>query len=142
MSDDVRHYQPSIPAHTSATSLHAVSIPVPVATVDRVDWKVPPGHGGLVGWFLAMGNVQVRPLPIGTFMVHDNKDGTWPGGGLPDSGSWQLVGYNTGAFAHAVWLTFHITYKKPRPRPVVLVPAAQIGPLPDFHQAAPLTGIV
>lgn len=142
MTDDVRHFQPSIPAGTPSTALAVVSIAVPVANVDRIDWKVPPGHGGLVGWFLAMGNVQVRPLPIGTFVVCDNKDGSWPGGGLPDSGAWQLIGYNTGKFAHAVWLTFHLTFTRPRPRPVVLLPAQLLAPVPDWRDVAPFTGIV
>lgn len=142
MTDDIRHFQPSIPAGTPPTALHAVPMIMPVMRIEQVDWKVPPGHGGLVGWFLAMGDVQVRPLPIGAFMVHDNKDGVWAGGGMPDSGTWQLVGYNTGIYPHSVWLTFHLALiRKPAPR-FTVIPASQLGPAPDLSHAGRPTGII
>jgi hypothetical protein len=56
-----------------------------------------------------MGGVQVVPEVTGEYIVADDEFDDIEIAGLPDSGAWQLMGWNTGAYNHTVYLQFYIT---------------------------------
>jgi hypothetical protein len=90
-----------------------------------------------MGWQLAMGGVQV--LPSGDkYVIADGQQGTWYLEDQPDSGAWQVIGYNTGANPHSVYLAFHADPVTARPSPPLprLAPW-EIGPSPDLSHAGP-----
>jgi hypothetical protein len=56
-----------------------------------------------------MGGVAVIPENTGAFIIADDEQDVFAVSGLPDSGAWQVTGYNTGSFNHTVYLDFHVT---------------------------------
>lgn len=123
---EVRHYTVGIAAGTPIATPQVTSLAMPPRRVHSVDWRVPPGAAGLMGWRLTMGGVQVLPTP-GTdlWVIAAGESGRWDISEFPDSGAWQITGYNTGAFPHNVYLAFHVDHAGRRPDPFadLLVPA-------------------
>lgn len=137
MADEIRHFTATIPAGTLLTSPVTINIATSVRVVTQIDWRVPPGPMGTFGWQLAMGGVIVFPVQSDPFVVADNQSGTWQVSNAPDSGAWQVIGYNTGANPHSVYLAFHCD---PPERPIILgalIPAYQLSPAPDLSKAGP-----
>ena len=131
MTDEVRHYVVTIPAGTAKTSPAVTDISFPPRTVEQVTWRVPVGPSGQMGWYLSMGAVPVRPLPPGTWVIADGQSGTWDGAGLPDSGAWQITGYNTGTYGHAVYIDFHVAVIRRPPALRVLLDPRTLQPAAD-----------
>lgn len=103
---EVRTFAVTIPAGTPQSAPVTQQITFPPREVTGITWKVPPGPSGLMGWKLTMSNGQ-QVLPAGSgYIVADDQSDTWPLTNLPDSGAWEVTGYNTGAFPHTVYLTF------------------------------------
>ncbi|HUZ35229.1 MAG TPA: hypothetical protein VMV17_02770 [Streptosporangiaceae bacterium] len=103
---EIRYFAAVIPAGTPLAVPVLVDIGFPPREVTAITWRVPPGPSGLTGWRLSMGGVQVLPTNLGSWIVTDDERDTWPVTGLPDSGAWQLAGYNTDIYDHTVYLTF------------------------------------
>lgn len=118
----------TIPAGTPKTAPFTTDTSFPDRVVRLVTWRVPPGPAGVMGWRLTMGGVQVVPLPAGSWIVTDSAQGQWALDGQPDSGAWQVTGYNTGVFPHAVYLDFHVD----------LIQRAAAGQPPQFAPAPAL----
>lgn len=121
MAKEIRKFTATIPAGTAINAPVTVSLAFPIRVVRTVDWRIPPGAQGVVGWQLAMGGVQVVPAAGDKWVVDDGTAGTFYMDGYPDSGAWQLIGYNTGAYQHQVFLTFHldlVVRKAPIPSPI------------------------
>lgn len=104
MAVEVYAFAVTIPAGTLITAPFRQSITMPVRKVDTLEWRVPPGPSGLMGFAVTMGGVNVLPTKPGTYLVADDEHAEWSLTGLPDSGAWQVSGYNTGVFDHAVYL--------------------------------------
>ena len=140
MAVDLQHFTATIPAGTPLNAPVTVPVTMPVRVVTRIDWKVPPGPMGKFGWQIAMGGTKVYPVGGDNYVVTDGKDGTWPVANAPDSGQWQVIGYNTGAFSHSVQLTFHCDLPE---RPAKLardIPAYELYPGPALDHAGPPVG--
>lgn len=110
----------TVPAGTAAASPATITLAVPAGVIDKIRWRVPPGPRGHLGWCLAMGGVQVLPDDSGTFIVADNEYDELVVSGLPDSGAWQLRGYNTGSYDHTVYLDFYTTPTALASQPVTI----------------------
>lgn len=109
MATSVTALSGTIPAGTPKSAPHTVALSLGPFYTNMIRWRVPPGPRGNLGWYLAMGGVQVLPQNAGSFIVADDEHDEWEIEGLPDSGAWQLVGYNTGTYDHTVYLDFHTT---------------------------------
>lgn len=106
---EVRSFQVTIPAGTTQTSPLVTSIAFPPRVVTAVKWRVPPGPSGLMGWQLTMSN-GIAVIPTGGgFIIADDDGDTWPMTGLPDSGEWEVTGYNTDVYDHSVYIDFLLT---------------------------------
>lgn len=108
MAKETRHFAPIIAANTPIAAPAVLDISFPARVVERIDWRMPEGSMGLVGWYLAMGGVQLLPQQQGEYVIAHGETGFWEVEGLPDSGAWQLIGYNLGTNQHSVFLTFHL----------------------------------
>lgn len=109
MAISVTALSATVPAGTAKASPVTIGLAVGTAIVDKIRWRVPPGPRGHLGWSLSMGGVQVLPDDAGAFVVADDEYDDWEIVGLPDSGAWQLTGYNTGTNDHTVYLYFFTT---------------------------------
>lgn len=103
---EVRSFQVTIPAGTTIDAPYTASVAFPPRLVEGVHWKVPPGPSGLMGWRLTMsGGTAVIPTG-GGWIITDNDSDTWQLAGQPDSGYWDVTGYNTDIYDHSVYLDF------------------------------------
>lgn len=137
MASEAREFIATIPAGTPIATPATVNITMPPRVVERIDWHIPRGALGVMGWRLTMGGVQVVPFPSTPWVITDGRSGSWQVEDLPDSGAWQVTGYNTGANPHSVYLTFHVRLPARRHDLRPLLRAAELGPAPDLSKAGP-----
>lgn len=109
MATEVRQFAVTVPAGTAQATPYTKDVSFPTRIVERIDWRVPPGPRGVMGFRLASGGNPVLPTNDGAYIVADDDRATWLLSGLIESGAWQVQGYNTGAYAHTVYLTFHLS---------------------------------
>ena len=139
MASQVIHYTATIPAGTPLAAPVTIAVAFPPRRVTQVDWRVPHGPMGVFGWHLAMGGVQVLPSIGDTWVIANDEHGTWLTGHQPDSGAWQVVGYNTGANPHSVYLAFHCDLPEVPAAQAPKLAALDMMPVPDLSMAgAPL----
>jgi len=103
---EIQQFAVTIPAGTTQAAPLVTPTTFAVRIVRRIEWRFPAGCGGLVGFYVAMSKVQLHPLPAGTWVVGDNTSGGWEVSDQPDSGAWQIVGYNTGANPHTLEIKY------------------------------------
>lgn len=104
MAREVWSFQVSIPAGTPQITPVRISTTIPIRRPEVLQVIVPPGPAGSMGFAITMGGVNVIPVQPGAFLVTDNERIEWPLTDLPTSGAWQVSGYNTGNFAHSIFL--------------------------------------
>lgn len=95
-----------IPAGTDISAPVTVDCSFNPASVISVRWRVPPGPSGFMGWQLTSDGAAVIPAQLNTYIVADDESAQWDIQGYPDSGSWQVTGYNNDSFDHSVYLDF------------------------------------
>lgn len=108
MATSVLPFTVTISADTAKTSPVTTDLDLGTNVVEKVRWRVPAGPNGTMGWYLAMGGIQVIPYATGEYIVANDEGDDWQVDGLPDTGAWQLVGYNAGNFDHTVYLWFFV----------------------------------
>lgn len=128
-SIQVQQFIATIPAGTAIATPVTVQMQLTVFQVDAVHIRVPKGHNGQTGFFIASSGQQIIPFRAGNVPVWINaNDETfrWDLAELPQSGDYQLVGYNLGNFDH----TFHVRWElsntpdpSPGPPPTMLAVA-------------------
>jgi hypothetical protein len=109
MATDVTALSATITASTPIATPQIVELNIGSVTVNKIRWRVPPGPRGNLGWYLSMGGVQVLPDDKGAYVIADDEYDDWQIDNLPDSGAWELTGYNTGTHDHTVYLYFFTT---------------------------------
>lgn len=114
MATEVRAFTVNVPAGTLSTAPITAPMVFPPRRVQAVQVIVPPGPSGLVGWAILVGGVRVIPYLSDPWVITAAENITWPLEGYPDSGSWAVQAYNTGAIDHAIyfrWLLENVTSK-------------------------------
>lgn len=108
MSDRIEWFSITVPAGTPKSAPVTFPCVFQQGYVIEVDIKVPPGPTGNLGFFIAAGGSQYIPRTIGSFVMPDNDYITWPLTNAIDSGSWAVVGFNTGIYDHTIQVGFQI----------------------------------
>lgn len=126
-----------MPAGTLQANPLRTAITVPVRTLRRIDWRVPRGPMGNLGFLISMGGVPVLPLPTGTYVVADGETGSWVVDDQPDSGAWQVTAYNTGTYPHSVFLTLYCDLIEPPAQLIPVFTTRQLADQPDLADAGP-----
>lgn len=109
MAVTIYEFQCLIPFGTAKATPAAIPMAFPVYQVDRVEIKVPHGNNGTMGFWIGSQGQQIIPYTTGTFVITDDEEISWDLTDYPTSGSWELVGYNTGSFNHTVYVRFLVT---------------------------------
>lgn len=108
MALQVQQFVVTIPAGTPITAPAVIELPLDNWEIESLDLEVPPGPAGLMGFHVANNGVQWLPRGAGTWLVWDDRAASWNLTGQPNAGGWQVVGYNTGTYDHAVIARFHV----------------------------------
>ena len=106
MASEVRSFAVSVPAGTAASSPQVTDLAMPSRVVRSVRVRIPPGPSGLVGWALGAAGVKVLPWGAGEWIIADDEVIEWALDRQITSGAWQLQAYNTGTYAHTLYLVF------------------------------------
>jgi hypothetical protein len=115
-----------IPAGTAKTTPASTDISIPQYVVSRIIVTIPPGPNGLMGFRLANASVQVIPYGSNDWIIGNNRIVEWDLEEQITSGSWQVIGYNTGTYDHSIQLEFNVS-PVPVPGPAgVTVSAADL----------------
>lgn len=133
-SDEVWQFTITTPAHTTQASPLVTVTQVLNRKIRRIEWRVPAGSLGVLGWQIGMRSVQVIPRNAGGWIVAHETSGGWDLTNQPDSGDWSITTYNTGANSHVLYVTFYADVpRKARPE-LTLIPAGVLGaePSPDW----------
>lgn len=101
-ADEVYAFAVTITAGTAIASPQVTGIPIPPRIVNVVEVVVPPGCSGLVGFQVGMAGVQIVPVNNGGWIITDDEKIVFPVQGLPDSGAWQVIGYNLDIYDHTI----------------------------------------
>lgn len=121
MPGDEHHEFPVlIPAGTPKTAPVTVLTAMPPRRMVAIAWTIPPGASGFTGFRITMGGIQVVPANLGAWIIRDGIDSSASLARLPDSGAWDVTGYNTGTHPHTVYITYYVDVI--RPAPVLVVP--------------------
>lgn len=137
MARESRQFTATIPGGTLPAAPLVTDIPIPVGIVRQVRWRVPAGNLGLLGWRITMGGVQVLPSGGDPWVIADGQTGDWQLDGYPDSGAWQVTGYNTGSYAHSVYVTLDFDPVTRAPVYPVPIAATDLMLAPDLSRAGP-----
>lgn len=105
-SAEVRSFAVTIPAGTPLPATFTEDIFFPARVVNGVHWKVPPGAMGLMGWRLTMSGGNAVIPTGGGWIIADGESDTWLLYDQPDSGFWELTGYNSDIYDHTVYVDF------------------------------------
>lgn len=108
MPAEVRTFAALIPAGTPIATPVTVALTMPAREVRHVRVRIPPGPNGQVGFAVGMAGVSVLPVNVGQWIIGNDEVIDWDVAGLPDSGAWQLIGYNLGVQPHTIYVTFSV----------------------------------
>lgn len=119
--DEHWEFTVTVPAGTTVAAPATTLTPLPMPRrIVAINWMIPQGPSGTMGWRFTMGKVQVIPVNKGAWLIRDgNADGSELES-LPDSGAWEVTAYNTGGNPHTLYITYYASVI--RPRPVLIVP--------------------
>ena len=106
MASEVQGFAVTVPAGTTQANPLVSALAMPPRTIRRIEWTVPPGPRGVLGWAIGAAGVPVIPRNAGAWIVADGVDRGWDFETPVNSGAWQFFGYNTGSFDHTVYLRF------------------------------------
>lgn len=137
MAQEMQAFTATIPAGTPKSAPVIVQIPTSVRIVSQIDWRVPAGPSGVFGWNISMGGVKVFPLGNDTYVVADNEHGSWPVINAPTSGAWEVIGYNTGANPHSVYIVMHCDPVIEVKAETAPIPSLSLMPAPDLSMLGP-----
>lgn len=117
----------SIPTTATQAAPAVISNAMPSRNVEWVEFVIPPGARGVVGFQLRSKGSQVFPRPIGTFLITDDEKPHWDVTGQHDSGAWELAGYNTGNYAHTIYVRYGVNpIAAPLPANGGVIPSAAL----------------
>ena len=86
-----------------------------------------------------MSNGQALLPTNGTFIVTDNHSDIWTVVNQPDSGQWEVTGYNTDVYPHTVYLDFFLSLVGQAPSVVTFAPNASLSSPPPVTTPAAIT---
>lgn len=108
MAYEIQSFSVTIPASTPISANFTQALAMPARIVRQIDITIPPGPRGEVGFALGASGYAVLPIQEGQFIVADNDVIHWVLENQIDSGAWEFFGYNTGSFAHTLYIHFRV----------------------------------
>lgn len=119
MAQDVQSFTVTIPAGTLSSSPYSLTLDIGNRIVTRVEIRVPPGPLGNVGFAIQESGTTAIPSNGATWIIANDESMVWDLNGFIESGRWGLIGYNTGAYNHSIYVRFICDYWSVSVAPVV-----------------------
>ena len=132
----IQSFAVTVPAATAIATPQLTGLTLQKMQVSWVEWRVPPGPNGTVGFYLSSHGAQMLPWAVGTaaWIIANDESEHWDLVDQMDSGDWQLTAYNTGNFPHTIQIRFGlVNLPPPPPAAPTLIPAVLLsspGPSP------------
>lgn len=95
-----------IPAGTTQATPLVTPTQFDPRTVERIEWVFPAGCNGQVGIQIGARSVPVIPSLRSQWLTRSGDTTGIDVTGMHETGDWSVIGYNLGAFAHTVQVTF------------------------------------
>jgi hypothetical protein len=112
---EVYQFANTIPPGTAKATPATFPMILPLMDVVWIEWEVPPGARGNVGFWIGSHGQPIIPFASGpaNWIVTDGREVHWDTESLMDSGDWQMAGYNVGQLPHTVTVRFGLTVPAP-----------------------------
>jgi hypothetical protein len=129
-------HQVTIPAGTPMATPLSTAIPLPQCIVRQVEFLIPDGCSGQVGFAIGAAGQAVIPYAAGSWIVGNGETIVWQLDGQIDSGAWEFFAFNTGAFDHTIYSRFLVD-------PIATVAVSSgVTPLPAAGLSGSISGSV
>lgn len=105
----VQQFRCLIPAGTAKAAPAVFPLALLALDIEWIEWEVPAGARGNVGFVIASAGQPVIPFtqgPSPNWIVADGYTAHWDTADLDSSTAWELRGYNLGLLDHTVSLRF------------------------------------
>lgn len=109
MGHQYRQFDVTIPTGTTKAAPTVTDVSFPPFVVAQIRVLVPPGPNGVMGFQILSGGQQFLPWNLGEWLVTSNERLIFAADQWPDTGDWQIAGYNTGLYSHTIYVTFELT---------------------------------
>lgn len=112
---EVQSFACTIPAGTAKAAPAVFQLPMMAMDIEWLEWQVPPGARGDVGFWLGSLGQQIIPFSSGgpNWIVADGYTAHWDMDELAADTSWELRGYNIGLLPHTVTVRFGLALPRP-----------------------------
>lgn len=134
MAQELRTFQVTTPAGTLQAAPQVTPLTVPPRIVREVEFLVPPGPNGVLGFALGAAGQIVVPYNPNSWIVASDETVKFPLDDQIDSGAWQFFSYNIGTYAHTVYIRMLLdlvsagALATPSPIPLDSLSAAPVAP--------------
>src|SRR6266704_2049102 len=106
MSSEVRAFDVLVLKGSTPAAPQISDLVMPPRLVRRIEAVIPSGVNGVLGFALGATGVQIVPVNTGEWIISSDEKLGWDLSNLIESGAWQLIAYNTGAYDHTIYLRF------------------------------------
>lgn len=121
---EIYNFAVSTPAGTALTAPQTTALTMPARIVRRITVKVPPGPAGHLAFQIAVNGVSQIPINGAQWIITDNEEISWDFVTPVESGAWQCKSYNTGIYAHTIYIRFEVDLPVPKERQIARAPLA------------------
>ena len=108
MASRLEWFDVTVPAGTPIASPVTIPTSFPAGGVSKIQLHIPPGPAGTVGFQLWTGGGQFWPHTPGSWLILDNTSPEWVVDGMPNTGNWSVVAYNTDIYPHLIQVGFSV----------------------------------
>lgn len=130
----VQPFALTVPANTPISS--PVNLQMNLLPLDIVwlEWRVPPGPRGDVGFYFGSHGAPIIPYGSGPlpWIITDDEGAHWDLVDQPNSGDWNLVAYNIGLRPHTIYVRWGLADLS-----VPVLPAVTFNPVGSLTGAVP-----
>lgn len=109
---EVQQFACPVPAGTAKAVPAVFPCPLMGLDIEWIEWEVPPGARGAVGFVIASQGQPVIPYTTGAapnWIVADGYTAHWDMDSLDASTGWEVRAYNLGINLHTIYVRFGLS---------------------------------
>lgn len=108
MSDRIASFDITVQAGTAKSTPVTFPTVFSQGEVVTIDWEVPPGCNGLLGFQFAYGEQVIIPEDSSKWIVTNGTTRAWDVTNFPQGEHWAIIAYNEGNFDHTIQVRYLI----------------------------------